>query len=280
MNAKDAGVTPVYVHKVEDPNKKAVGVVKATAGGAASTTAQTTAAQKGRGGGGYTRYGESTTVSPTTTTTPTTTATTPTTTSTTPTTKSTTPTTTTKTKTTTKKSSSPKINIPKATDQSAYIKQMYQQALDAQQAQLQAAYEQQMANLDYQAGKIPGMYNAAADQAAVQNEINKMNFNNMAAGTGLNTGAMGQAALSQANALQRDITAVRQAQADAQEQLELERQQQQAAYQQAIAQAIAENNRDRAQALYQEAIRQDQAAQQRAQILSQYKYNVWAANRK
>ena len=169
-----------------------------------------------------------------------------------------------------------RVSIPRAVDQSDYIRQMYAQALDAQQAQLRSAYEQQMADMDYQAGRIPGQYNAAADQAAVQNEINRMNFANQAANTGLNTGAYGQAALSQANALQRDLTAVRRAEADAQEQLELERQKQTAAYQQAIAQAIAQNDQQRAQALYQEALRLDEAAQQRAQILAQYRYNVWA----
>lgn len=169
-----------------------------------------------------------------------------------------------------------RVSIPRAVDQSEYIRQMHAQALDAQQAQLRSAYEQQMADMDYQAGRIPGQYNAAADQAAVQNEINRMNFANQAANTGLNTGAYGQAALSQANALQRDLTAVRRAEADAQEQLELERQKQTAAYQQAIAQAIAQNDQQRAQALYQEALRLDEAARQRAQILAQYKYNVWA----
>lgn len=169
----------------------------------------------------------------------------------------------------------PEINLPDATDQSAYIRSMYQASRDAEEARLRSAYEQNMADFDYQQGQLAGAYNAAADEAAAQSEINRMNFNNSAAGTGLNTGAAGQAALSQSNAQARNIANVRTAQANAQAQIQLERKKRTAAYQSAINEALANNDRDRAQALYSEAIRQDQAARQKAQLLAQYAQNIW-----
>ena len=167
--------------------------------------------------------------------------------------------------------------LPGATSQADYINAIYDADRQAQEANLRSAYEQQVANLDYQAAQIPKTYDAAANDAAIQAEIARRNLNQSAAGSGLNTGAAGQVALSQSNALQRNMSSIRQAQADAVQKLELERAQQEANYKNAINAAIAQNDLARAQALYQEAKRVDEANMNRAANQAQMDWTVWNA---
>jgi hypothetical protein len=167
--------------------------------------------------------------------------------------------------------------LPGATSQEAYINSIYDADRKAQEAQLRSAYEQNMADLDYQAAQIPQTYNAAADDAAVQAAIARANFNNSAAGSGLNTGAAGQVALSQNNNYLRNVNAIRTAQAEATAKLNLQRQQQEAQYKSAINAALAQNDLARAQALYNEAKRVDEANMNRAANQAQMDWTVWNA---
>ena len=183
------------------------------------------------------------------------------------------------------KQAAPKYNtptLPGATSQEQYINAIYDADRRAQEAGLRSAYEQNMADLDYQAAQIPKTYNAAADDAAVQAAIARANFNQSAAGSGLNTGAAGQVALSQNNNYLRNVNAIRTAQAEATQKLALQRQQQEAQYKSAINAAIAQNDLARAQALYQEAKRVDEANMNRAAQQAQMDWTVWNAlyNRK
>lgn len=174
----------------------------------------------------------------------------------------------------------PKYNtptLPGATSQEQYINAIYDADRRAQEAGLRSAYEQNMADLDYQASQIPRTYNAAADDAAVQAAIARANFNQSAAGSGLNTGAAGQVALSQNNNYLRNVNAIRTAQAEATQKLALQRQQQEAQYKSAINAAIAQNDLARAQALYQEAKRVDEANMNRAAQQAQMDWTVWNA---
>lgn len=167
--------------------------------------------------------------------------------------------------------------LPSATSQEAYVNAMYDANRAAEEANLRAAYEQNMANLNYQAAQIEPTYARAANAAAVQAEINRQNFNNSALASGLNTGAGSQALLSQNNAAQANQTSIRQAQADAVSKINLERTQQEAAYRNAINEAIAKNDLQRAQALYQEAKRVDDSLVATAINQANLDWTVWNA---
>ena len=141
--------------------------------------------------------------------------------------------------------------------QSDYINGVYDARLEAQKQALESAYNQKEAEYSAAEAKIPAQYDAQRKALSAQNEIEKANFNEQAAASGLNVGAGSQARLSQSNAYQQGMTALGKAQADAAANLQLERTKAKTAYQDAIQQAIKDNDAQRAQALYQEAQRID-----------------------
>lgn len=167
--------------------------------------------------------------------------------------------------------------LPSATSQEAYIQSMYDANRQAQEDNLRAAYEANLGTLDYAAQKIPGTYNAAADQAAAQAAINRQNFNEYAAASGLNTGAGAQARLSQNNALAGNIASIRRAQADAEQELNFQRAQMETQYRNAIAEALAQNDLQKAQALYSEAKRVDESMVNTAANQANLDWTVWNA---
>ena len=141
--------------------------------------------------------------------------------------------------------------------QSDYINGVYDAQLEAQKQALESAYNQKEAEYSAAEAKIPAQYDAQRNALSAQNEIEKANFNEQAAASGLNAGAGSQARLSQSNAYQQGMTAIGKAQADAASNLQLERTKAKTAYQDAIQQAIKDNDARRAQALYEEAQRID-----------------------
>ena len=141
--------------------------------------------------------------------------------------------------------------------QSDYINGVYDAQLEAQKQALESAYNQKEAEYSAAEAKIPAQYDAQRNALSAQNEIEKANFNEQAAASGLNAGAGSQARLSQSNAYQQGMTALGKAQADAASNLQLERTKAKTAYQDAIQQAIKDNDAKRAQALYEEAQRID-----------------------
>ena len=141
--------------------------------------------------------------------------------------------------------------------QSDYINGVYDAQLEAQKQALESAYNQKEAEYSAAEAKIPAQYDAQRNALSAQNEIEKANFNEQAAASGLNVGAGSQARLSQSNAYQQGMTALGKAQADAASNLQLERTKAKTAYQDAIQQAIKDNDGKRAQALYEEAQRID-----------------------
>lgn len=140
---------------------------------------------------------------------------------------------------------------------SDYINGVYDAQLEAQKQALESAYNQKEAEYSAAEAKIPAQYDAQRNALSAQNEIEKANFNEQAAASGLNAGAGSQARLSQSNAYQQGMTALGKAQADAASKLQLERTKAKTAYQDAIQQAIKDNDAKRAQALYEEAQRID-----------------------
>lgn len=146
-----------------------------------------------------------------------------------------------------------------ATDQSDYIRQMYEQQLEANKAQLENDYNQNVSNLAGEESKLGSNYYEQRRQTQANADRAQASYNEMANASGLNSGTGGQAQLARSNQLQSDLTAL--GNAEAQNRAEIERQRtllgQQ--YQNAIRQAQAENNMELAQRLYQEATRVDES---------------------
>ena len=147
--------------------------------------------------------------------------------------------------------------LPEAKDQSESINKIYDAQQKAKTDALKAAYDQNMADYDAQAAKIPQTYNEARRQVSTQADISSANLNEQMAGSGINVGAGSQLALSQQNSRNAAMGKVSSAEADAMSALEAQRQKVKTAYQNAVAQAISENDAARAKALYTEAQRVD-----------------------
>lgn len=147
--------------------------------------------------------------------------------------------------------------LPGAKDQSESINKIYDAQQKAKTDALKAAYDQNMADYDAQAAKIPQTYNEARRQVSTQADISRANLNEQMAGSGINVGAGSQLALSQQNSRNAAMGKVSSAEADALSDLEAQRQKVKTAYQNAVAQAISENDAARAKALYAEAQRVD-----------------------
>ena len=132
------------------------------------------------------------------------------------------------------------------------INDLYDAKKQSQLNQLESAYQASKSEAEAARDKLPGQYQQQANDLSAQYERNRRNFNIQAAGAGLNTGTASQAALAQNSAYQRDMGALRTAQADAMTEAdrgiaELERQ-----YQANVSSAIADNDYQRAQALLNE----------------------------
>lgn len=153
-------------------------------------------------------------------------------------------------------------------DYSATLEQMYGEALAAQLAQLEQSYNQNLSDLKSSSVKVDNTYNEQKRQADGQSAQNAAAWREMANAYGLNSGAIGQAALAQNNQRQSDLNTLASAQAQAQAEIEQQRVLLGQQYQLQINQAIAENNQQKAQALYQEAVRMDEKLQQQQQYNS------------
>ena len=136
-----------------------------------------------------------------------------------------------------------------------YINQMYMAALEAQLESLKMAYEQNLSDLDAEASSVDGYYGEQKRQASGEADRQAANWREVANAYGLNSGAIGQAALAMNNQRQSDLNALGSAQAAAQAEIQRQRSLLGREYQTAINQALAESNHERAYALYEEAVR-------------------------
>lgn len=151
------------------------------------------------------------------------------------------------------------VTLPSATDQSDKLTSLYGTRQDAALAALERQYNQSLAELDREAQGIPQYYYEAKNQTAGTAALEKQAMNERFAASGLNTGAAGQAAIAQSNALQGNLSALNQAEADALKEVEAQRAQLTLDYQNAIKEAILNNELEKAQALYDEAVRVDES---------------------
>ena len=155
-----------------------------------------------------------------------------------------------------------------------YLNDMYDQQARQAEAQLKAAYDENIGALDEAARVIPGQYQTARNRAAGASAVAGANFNEYAAAQGLGNGSAGQAQLARGNALQSDLNAMNKAEADALAQIEAERQQITKQYQTAITQARAANKAALAEALYSEMVRLQEEYQQFEQQQRQWQYQL------
>ena len=139
-----------------------------------------------------------------------------------------------------------------------YLNSLYDANLQSQLAQLQMAYNTNLAELDKTLNKTNAEYDEQKRQTQGNSERSAANWRELALAQGLNTGAIGQAALAQNNQLQSNLNTLGAAQAQNLANIEQQRALLGQQYQLQILQAQADNDFERAQALYNEAVRQDQ----------------------
>lgn len=159
-------------------------------------------------------------------------------------------------------------------DSDKYINDIYTGQVDAATAALDSAYQQNVNELNAAAAKIPGQYQTARNQAASQSAVERANFNEYAAASGLNSGAGGQAQLAFGNQLQANLSGITQSEADALADLDLQRTQLATKYKSDIAQAVAEGNAEKAQALREDYWRQAERLDSQKQFDASMNYNT------
>lgn len=150
-----------------------------------------------------------------------------------------------------------------------YLQQLYDSALQSQLAQLETSYNQNVSDLNANVSKVNDTYTEQKRQTTGTNAQEAAAWREMANAIGLNTGAIGQAALAQNNQLQSNLNTLESAEASALTEIERQRVLLGQQYQLQINQAISENNFQKAQALYQEAVRAEQQLMQQQQFASQ-----------
>ena len=151
---------------------------------------------------------------------------------------------------------------------SSYLEQMYAAALESQLESLKNSYDQNISDLDASSKTTDANYTEQKRQATGENAQDAANWREMANAYGLNSGAIGQAALAQNNQLQSDLNTLSSAQAAAQTEIERQRTLLGQQYQSAINEAKANNDYELAQALYNEAVRVEE------QLIQQQQYNA------
>lgn len=133
-----------------------------------------------------------------------------------------------------------------------YTKQQNEAQLKANLASLEGAYRSSLAGYNSARSQIEPTYQAQRNQAAASSDVKWGGFNEVAAANGLNTGAIGQAALSRAVTLQNNMNDLNRSEAEELSKIDLEVAQLTAEYNSAIAKAKANGDADLAAALYQQ----------------------------
>lgn len=168
------------------------------------------------------------------------------------------------------------MNYAAPTSKEQYIKDIYEAQRQQAQADLEAAYNKNIGELDAAAAKIPETYDEARRQQTTQYEINRRSFNEQAAASGINAGAKAQIALSMNTANQGALGAINKAEANAVADIDRQRTLLKTQYQTEIAAAINRGKLEEAQALYNEYIRLEEAQRQAQQLNADEAYRVYA----
>lgn len=158
------------------------------------------------------------------------------------------------------------------TDLTDYLRQAYMENLNARLAALRAAYEQNTANYRAHDDLISQAYRQQQNQAAAQNDLQRMYMAEMGGMQGLNTGATGQLALAQSAAYQNSLAGLLSAESQDRAENDLALRQLAAQYQGDLVSAQAQSSAGLADALYNEYVRQAQEAQENERWQAQFAY--------
>lgn len=150
-----------------------------------------------------------------------------------------------------------------------HINSIYNAANEASAASLQGAYEQGILSLNNATEKALRGYRDALSQVESQAALNRLQLNELLNANGLNSGSVGQAAMSNNNALQKSLTTLEKSREEVVAALELEKSQLKTQYQTAVAEAVANNKLEEAKALYNEFVRQEEQAQSQQQYANE-----------
>lgn len=145
-----------------------------------------------------------------------------------------------------------------------YIRDMYDRKNAAQLAALKSTYEQNVMDYQAQDDLISAEAQRQRNQAAAQNDLQRMYMNEMGIMRGLNTGATGQLALAQSAEFQGNLANIGTQEQKSLADSALARAKLKAQYSAAVDQAIAQNDYELANALYQEYVRQDELSRKQA----------------
>lgn len=162
-------------------------------------------------------------------------------------------------------------------DYTQYIEDMYKAREEAALADLENAYQQNVAAIDRAGEGLDAAYQGARNQAAGADALSARNFAEIAAANGLNSGTTGQAALARSVTLQNNMNDINTQEAQSIADLELQRATAAIEYNNAIAKAKAENNLQLAEALYQEKVRYETALNAAIQQEWQNAMTKWQA---
>lgn len=150
------------------------------------------------------------------------------------------------------------------------INQMYDANVNAQKANLQTAYDQNLSNYEANRESIAKRYQTARNTAATDYERQRRNFNEQAMMNGLATGVGSQAQLAQNAAYQRQQGKINAAEGTDVSTLERNIADLKVKYQNDINSAVADNDYKRAAALLDEYNTAYSRAQQEAQTKASY----------
>lgn len=142
------------------------------------------------------------------------------------------------------------------------LKKLYDSQLTSTKEQLTQAYDQNVSNLDAQKAEAARQTQKNLTRTAVESQQAQKNYAEIQNAYGLSSGAMSQARLAQDNQLQADLTALRAAQQNTDDNIERQRVLLAKAYTSDLAKAQADNDLAKAQALYAEAKEQDDRLRQ------------------
>lgn len=154
------------------------------------------------------------------------------------------------------------VGAPEVRDLSGQVTRRQRAATDSAIAGLERAKAASLAALDAEEAALPGIYTAAKNRTAAQNEIERKNTAAWASDKGLSSGAAGQIALSQSVAAQNDLNGLELQETAAREDIGRRKSQMELDYAMAVAEAEAEGDYALADALYKEASRFDAAQRQ------------------
>lgn len=165
--------------------------------------------------------------------------------------------------------------LPSYQAQSDAVNNQYDAAINSQKTALENAYNQNRAELERAAEKIPETYNAALNNQASAYERQRQAFNERAAGSGIGTGTGSQAALAMNVANQGNMASINKAKADAITDARNKITDLHTNYQNSVAEAVAKNDYERAVQMLNEYRTQAQSVVQTAQAQADEDYRAW-----